>query len=378
MTDRVPLSVDVAALDEDVAALLPRLESNDPATRRIAVLTIADLEAPSSIELLCAVLLNDVHASVRAEAARVLASWETNEAVDALAHALLDVDQDVREAAAQALAQCKDARLAPSIATWLDRPEAFVRASIFRALRELRDPLVFDAALRALGDAHVDVRTEAVTVLGWLRDARAVDALARALDSDDQARVRHAASAALGMASIDDDHAVGALLRALSDAEWLVRESAAATLGRIASRDGASASVEGHGARSAALETGASTHRRQSNAEPKAANRDRSTNRATVVDALIRALDDAYWQVRVQAARALGRLRDPAASDALVRSLGHTISNLRKDAALALGDIADSGALPALERACDDPDPEVRKAVRIAIGQIRVSTGKLN
>ncbi|CAM2152795.1 PBS lyase [Pararobbsia alpina] len=342
--------VESDGLDPDVVELLPRLESADAATRRVAVLAIADLEDPSAIPVICAVLGRDPDAVVRAEAARVLGSWEVEPAVHALAQALTDRDEAVRHAAADALAQCKDARLGPALVTWLDRPEPFVRAVIFRALRELRYPAVFDAALAAFDDDDANVRVEAVALLGWLRDGRAIAALAHALQVDREAAVRRAASAALGMASIADVLATRALLAALADEDWLVRESTAATLGRIAA---ASATKDA----------------------PASATPGTTPNApitAAVTQALIASLEDPYWQVRIQAARALGRLRDPSAIAALTIALGHSISNLRKEAALALGEIADPDALPALEQAATDADPEVRKSVRIALDQIAV------
>ena len=82
------------------------------------------------------------------------------------------------------------------------------------------------------------------------------------------------------------------------------------------------------------------------------------------------ALADSYWQVRLRAARSLGRVKAAAAVGPLIALLGQEISNLRKEAALALGEIGDPAALPALESAESDPDPEVRKSVRLALGQI--------
>ncbi|MGK7560501.1 HEAT repeat domain-containing protein, partial [Salmonella enterica] len=63
---------------------------------------------------------------------------------------------------------------------------------------------------------------------------------------------------------------------------------------------------------------------------------------------LLKALADDYWQVRLRAARALGRLRHRPAREALEALLGHPIGNLRKEAALALGELADPASAQAL------------------------------
>ena len=80
--------------------------------------------------------------------------------------------------------------------------------------------------------------------------------------------------------------------------------------------------------------------------------------------------EDPYWQVRLRAARSLGRLREGAAVEPLIVALIHPISNLRKESALALGEIGDVRALEALAVGAEDPDPEVRKSARLAVLQI--------
>ena len=170
------------------------------------------------------------------------------------------------------------------------------------------------------------VRAEGVAVLGWLKDARGLAPLARVATADAHADVRRIAVGAVGFAASSNTAVATALLAALRDAEWQVREEAAATLGKL---------------RIAAARA-----------------------------PLVAALDDDYWQVRLRAVRALGQLHDAAAASAVVALLAHAISNLRKEAALALGELRDPATLPALHDALEDRDPEVRKAVRIAIAQI--------
>jgi HEAT repeat protein len=53
------------------------------------------------------------------------------------------------------------------------------------------------------------------------------------------------------------------------------------------------------------------------------------------VEHLVAVMDDRYWQVRVRAARSLGRLKAAAALPALRRRSRTKISNLRKEAAIA-------------------------------------------
>lgn len=311
-------------LDPAIGALAPRLADPDPAVRRVAVLQLADLEDEAGVPLLLHRLQTDPAGTVRAEAARTLASWELEEVVPALAAALADPSRDVAEAAAQGLLELKNPASGAALLPWVSHDDPFVRAAAWRGLRELRYAAGFDAAMAALSDAAAPVRREAVTVLGWLRRSEALPALAQVAASDADTEVRRAAAGALGLAA--DPCARDALLPALRDSAWQVREEAAQTLGKLKF--------------------------------PEA------------VRHLIEALEDPYWQVRLQAARALGKLRDRSALVPLTAQLAHPISNLRKEAALSLGSLQNAAALPALAAAANDADPEVRKAVRIALAQI--------
>ncbi|WP_213308411.1 HEAT repeat domain-containing protein [Paraburkholderia sacchari] len=322
MTD----SIQLHATPPEAAGALTRLAAADAAVRRIAVLDLADLEDGSLVAPLIAALRDDPSPEVRREAAFVLASWEQEDVVEALCATLLDADAGVREAAQQALAELKEPGSARVLRRWATRPEPFARRAALRGLRELRDAAAFEPAVAALADADAEVRLEAVAVLGWLKDRRAVAPLAALAAADAHGAVRRAAVGALGFAAANETDAGAALLQALADADWQVREEAATTLGKL--------------------------------------------RLPAARDALIHALDDDYWQVRLRAARALGRIGDAHAAPAVSALLAHPISNLRKEAALALGELPSASSLAPLQAALDDRDPEVRKAVRIALQQL--------
>ncbi len=327
MTDiSLPLTFDPDSLDPEAAALLPRLTSTDAAVRRIALLALADLEDETVLEPIVVALRQDTSSEVRAQAAQVLGAWERADAVAALCEALADPVEDVREAAAQSLSGLKDPQSGPLLAAWTTHQDPFVRQAVLRGLRELRYAGALEPALDALTASEDLVRLEAVSVLGWLKSERALGPLTSIAAHDPNAAVRRAAIGALGIGAASTEDTVAALLGALRDVAWQVREEAAATLGKLRA--------------------------------------------AAARDALLDALNDDYWQVRLQAVRALGKLRDASASTAVASLLTHAISNLRKEAALSLGELGDAASLPALRTAATDPDPEVRKAARIALTQI--------
>ncbi|CAE6718398.1 hypothetical protein R69658_01245 [Paraburkholderia aspalathi] len=335
MTDiSLPLTFDPDSLDPEAAALLPRLASADAVVRRIALLALADLEDEAVLGPIVAALRTDTSSDVRAQAAEVLGAWERTDAVEALCEALADRAEDVRDAAAQSLSNLKDPESGPLLAPWTTHDDPFVRQAALRGLRELRFAGALEPALAALSASEDGVRLEAVSVLGWLKSERALGPLTAVAAQDPSAAVRRAAIGALGISAAATDETIAALLSALRDAAWQVREEAAATLGKLRA--------------------------------------------LSAQDALIAALSDDYWQVRLQAVRALGKLgaanananANATASAAVAALLTHAISNLRKEAALSLGELGDTASLPALHAAATDPDPEVRKAARIALAQI--------
>lgn len=80
---------------------------------------------------------------------------------------------------------------------------------------------------------------------------------------------------------------------------------------------------------------------------------------------------DPYWQVRIAVVRSLGLLKSQLALAGLAENFNHDISNLRKEIALALGEIGGVEAKNLLLIHEKDSDPEVRKAIRIALNQVK-------
>lgn len=308
-------------------ALRARLQHADPGVRRVALMALADEQDEDGLPWLAAAL-DDLDAAVRAEAAQRLAGWDREIAVQALLRALRDTDGTVRLAAAAALSELQDPAAGPWLVKDAASTDAFVRSAVLRALRELRHPPAAIPAMEALIHADAAVRREAVGVLGWLKHLPALPALAALATRDGDEAVRRSACGALALAS-DEQAAANvraALLAALADSAWTVREEAASTLGKR-----------------------------------------RWPDESAVIEALLQALADDYWQVRLRAARALGRLQARAAVAALGETLArHPISNLRKEAAIALGEIGDPTAMAFLEAAQFDTDPEVRKLAGMA------------
>lgn len=80
---------------------------------------------------------------------------------------------------------------------------------------------------------------------------------------------------------------------------------------------------------------------------------------------------DRHPRVRLNAAWALGELRDSKAVESLKTALADNDAAVRKNAIWALGRIGNSAATPALVRLLNDDDAEIRNAACLAIGRLR-------
>jgi HEAT repeat protein len=148
----------------------------------------------------------------------------------------------------------------------LSDPDRDVRATALNALVGLAVPESKDLALDALDDSDGFVRATAVKLLGDLGDPDHVGAIARVLTEDPDAVARQRAAESL--TRLEGEEAVQALARALADPMERVRMAAVQGLSK--------------------LDPGFAT------------------------DELVRVLhDDAVWEIRAEAARALGLTGDP-------------------------------------------------------------------
>ncbi len=176
--------------------------------------------------------------------------------------------------------------------------------------------------IAALRDEDWAVREDAATLLGHLGDPRGVKPLILALGDSDQA-VRHAATEAL---TAIGEPAVVELGLCLQNPNLSVQEAAASVLVKISDDQ--------------------------------------------VLDPLISALVSSDWIVRMYAARALARLRNPKSVETLILLLQDKVKAVRDEAAVtlkAMGDLAVTSLIHSLQ----DTEWRVRFRVAEALGVIQ-------
>src|SRR5207244_10918086 len=101
-------------------------------------------------------------------------------------------------------------------------------------LGRIGDSRAVTRLIRALADPAMTVRRASVMALLRLEAMNSVPRFARLLEEDESGGVRVIAAGVLG--KFEDPRAVPALVRALGNAQWYVRQASATALGQIGDR----------------------------------------------------------------------------------------------------------------------------------------------
>jgi HEAT repeat protein len=274
-------------------------------------------------------------------------------------------DASTRKNAADALGQIKDPRaVKPLIVALKADRNPLVRTSAAKALGEIGTPAV-EPLIAALKEKDAEVRWRAVVNLGKIKDTRAVEPLIASLKSDRDERVRREAAEALDQ--IKDSRATEPLIAALKDKDFEVRANAARGLGRgdaprafealLAALTGdkdpsvrisaAEALGETRDPRAiepliAAMKTELKLPLRSNDELGSSAAEALSEIGAPSVEPLIAALRLGDPKVRLHAAFALCRVRDPRAIEPLIVALKDSDGMIQMQATLALASIGRS------------------------------------
>ncbi|WP_299487815.1 HEAT repeat domain-containing protein [Acaryochloris sp. IP29b_bin.137] len=192
------------------------------------------------------------------------------------------------------------------------------------ALRNLPTSEAFPLIKPMLFDDYLPVRSMAIRSLASHPSAESISLLVQMLD-DPNYEIRAGAAGALGV--VGDHNTVQALSRAfLEDTEWLVRFSAAVSLGNLQN--------------------------------PRAD------------EVLLQALEQPELIVQQAAIAALGEIKAFEALDTLLRFVQSEDWLVRKYLATALGNLPCSKSISALKYLAKDDHPQVAAAATIALEQI--------
>lgn len=292
---------------------------------------------------------------IRVGAAETL--WSINKdprVMSALVAAMGDPDQRVRIHAAGALGPTQDPGALEALINALKDPVPQVRAAAAEALGSISNPLAVDPLRLLLKDENDDVRLQAANTLkklGWKPEDQA-EQIALLAASRDWAGLRHLGEAA-----------VPALIEMLRTAGWSVAWRASEILKQV-----------GDSAIDPLLVALKDENRQLRFFAAKALNGNPDPR---VLDALISAVYDQDSSVVMEAAEGLRRIQDPRHLGGLCEILMSeriVVNSGKIDAAEALGRLKDRRATPALLSALKEKDPFIREAAASALAEIQDPT----
>jgi len=277
--------------------------------RFFAFLALQERRDGQAVDPLLALALDETEEdTMRSLAADVLGAIGNPRVLDPLVRLLPTVG-----GAANALARLGPVAVPPLLDA-LVHSNARVRQRVAYALGKLRDPRALDPLLAALSDPDATVRGYAAHALGRFSDDRVEATLAALLmRKDENALVR--ADAASGLRECGES-ALRPLADGLSDSDASVRARILQSIRLIVLRHRAAKRVQLNG---------------------------------WVVEAVLALLHDEDRQVRWQAIKTLGTLKDPRAVEPLLTLLGDVDVDARIAVIDALGDIGDLRALPTVQ-----------------------------
>ena len=316
---------DVAAVE----ALVVLLGDSDAATGQAAVRALIRIGEPA-VSALCTALEHPLAKHHRRAVILTLGGIRDRRAVIPLLNSLSSTYYVVRRAAQAALSAYGDS-IVDDLIAMVENSEVPIE-SLLRELHEQQNKRLRLRAVRALGEIKNAAAIKPLRKLMQERDREVIGATQEALSKIGLAAWgRYGAVIVLG--ATGSRRAVPALIEALGDHSEYVRTEAARALGKL----GDAGAVDGL---LRALESDEDARVRHEAAVALRAPWARGP-RATA--AFQQALSDASWEVRAEAARALGRIDDESSVEPLLGALedaSYTVMTSAENALANLGRLA--------------------------------------
>lgn len=293
------------------------LEDSDAEVRRLAVVALGKLQDERGPEILLRVL-RDADPEVVKAAISCLKQVRPEKTLAALTPLLRHEDGGVRAAAGQALES-----LGWQPASREDESWFLVAKGQFQRVVPLGAVALPALELAARSEAPT-MGAKAIEALGYIGDHRALRPLTQAIKSCDAPLCLAAVDA---LCRLGEKEALDHLIQALQHKIGQVRMAAVDGLGKL-----------------------------------------RATPAFDPICDLLKG--DPMWEVRREAANALGRMGDPRAQSALAEALNDKDADVREAAAMALGNLGNRSAITPLVLALKDEQSGVRRIAAAALSRI--------
>ncbi len=271
--------------------------------------------------------------------------------------ALKSPDLDVCKGAAVALGKMKEKSALEALIPLLKNEDTEVRALAAEALGKIGSTLAVEPLIEMLKDQSNGVRKKAIVALGRINDSGAMQPLISLL-TDEDSLVRATVAEVVGNSG--DKRAVKPLLKSLKDPDADVRHASVEALGKINDPESIPYLV------ATLLDKDSRVRKKGAQYLDKSGWKPGNTNEMILhciagqdwgkclkygkesVDFLLTVLDDEDDDIRIQAIKTLGKIKDVRAVEPLISIIKEEEKSIRKAVVEALGDIGDKSAIPAL------------------------------
>lgn len=339
------------------AATLEAAHAQNPMARAAAAIALGSFRATKGIEPLVE-LTKDANTFVQSNAAFALQFAKGNAMAGDALLALVDAtNADVLENVVVALGLIGEKRARNQLLSLLKHPDVVIVSAVLRALPELEDPSIVPAIVMCLEDNNDRIRSQALAAIARIGDKSAVPALTNHLSTEQNLDILQEVAQVLGR--LGDEETLATLKTLNTSLPGIM--IAQLQLGDDAALQHFLKMIRSHDIKNRLDAIWAFSGFHDTRAVPP----------------LIGALVDGEWEVRSEAALALGQLKAQQASRALIELLGSDeMPAVRESAAYALGAIESQRGTKALIHALQYDDAEVvRSAAAASIGEIKDARG---
>ena len=290
--------------------------------------------------------LSDDDSRIRLVATVFLAKIGGSQATKALLGVLQDENTEVRMFAVACLGRIGCHNLTKALIHTLKDDEKGVRIISAISLGAIGSPKAISALIGALQNEEREVRMFVAGALGNACGRNVIERLVETA-SDRDKEVRTAAVSALR--GMDSSYIIPELINRVNDRDWRIRISSTLFFGNIGNSKGISMLIG-----LLAEEWGG--HR--GNVERC----HEDLRRTDVIQILIKAVNDEYWEVRMIAAKVLGEMGIIKAVPELAEALRDEYDEVRLSSLYALGAIGSTEAIYAMAVALRDEDELIQEA----------------
>lgn len=350
-------------LDPDPALIIPALKDPSPEVRKAAALALGNIGDEDSADALKG-LLNGSSGEVRASMLLALGKTGSEDSFDVLVSSLGDKDPVIRARAAEALGELGNPKATPHLAKLLEDGNADVREAALEAIALLGDASASGALVAALASKDASLRVAAVKALGRSGGKEAVGPLIKLIADPDGEISRNALVSVSfvlqKLRGVDvpvEEGDIRRLIDLLDHPEEHMRIRASSSLGLLGPQVMPGVSE--------AARTG------QKHVRIRAVNVLGKVKDKRATPVLLEILrNEKDKNVLAEALIALGYVGDEKALTPITKNLRAEDWELRANAAFALGRIGSTKSVAALMTLSEDPVLKVRKSAREALERI--------